>query len=130
LAAAALRATPEVLLEDLNTFGLLFESLAVRDLRIYSQALAGTVYHYRDDSGLEVNAVVELGDGRWAAFEVKLGGANNLEMAAANLRRLAGKVSEQRASELCSLNVLTAGSESFTRPGGVNVIALGHLSAS
>jgi predicted AAA+ superfamily ATPase len=130
LAAAALRARPQALLEDLNTFGLLFESLAVRDLRIYAQALAGAVYHYRDDSGLEVDAVVELGDGRWAAFEVKLGGAANLEAAAANLRRLAGKVSAQRADQLCSLNVLTAGNESYTRPDQINVIALGHLSAA
>jgi predicted AAA+ superfamily ATPase len=130
LAAAALRASPQALLADLNTFGLLFESLAVRDLRIHAQTRAGAVYHYRDDSGLEVDAVVELGDGRWAAFEVKLGGAANLEAAAANLRRLADKVSPRRADQLRSLNILTAGNESYTRPDQVNIIALGHLSAA
>jgi predicted AAA+ superfamily ATPase len=130
LAAAALRAQPEALLDDLNTLGLLFESLAIRDLRIYTQTLEGAVYHYRDDSGLEVDAIVELGDGRWAAFEVKLGGADNIKLAAANLCKLATKVSAQRAEKLCSLNVLTAGDESYTRPDGVNVIALGHLSAA
>ncbi|MDR1213830.1 MAG: DUF4143 domain-containing protein [Propionibacteriaceae bacterium] len=130
LASAALRTGPETLLADLNAFGLLFESLAVRDLRIYAQRLGGAVYHYRDDSGLEVDAVVELGDGRWAAFEVKLGGTSQVERAAMNLRKLVAKVSEQRTRRLCSLNVLTAGHESYTRPDSVNVIALGHLSAS
>lgn len=127
LAAAALRARPAALLADLDAFGLLFESLTIRDLRIYAQTLGGAVYHYRDDTGLEVDAIVELGDGRWSAFEVKLGGADNIEKAAANLWKLKAKVSEQRASQLRSLNVVTAGAESYTRPDNVNVIALGHL---
>ena len=129
LATAALRARPDALLDDLDAFGLLFQSLAVRDLRIYAQPLGGTVYHYRDDSGLEVDAIVELGDGRWSAFEVKLGGTGNIEKASASLRALKAKVSEQRARQLSTLNVVTAGAESFTRPDGVNVIALGHLFA-
>jgi hypothetical protein len=70
LAVAALRATPQHLLRDLNLFGLLFESLVVRDLRVHAQAMEGTVYQYRDNTGLEVDAVVELADGRWGAFEV------------------------------------------------------------
>ncbi|MDZ7630302.1 MAG: DUF4143 domain-containing protein [Gemmatimonadaceae bacterium] len=69
LAAAALRATPERLLADLNLLGLLFESLVVRDLRVYAQASDATVLHYRDNTGLEVDAIVEVADGRWAAFE-------------------------------------------------------------
>ena len=129
LATAALRAGPGALLGDLEAFGLLFESLAVRDLRIYAQMLGGAVYHYRDSSGLEVDAVVELGDGRWSAFEVKLGGASSIDDAAASLKQLSAKVSVQRARDLATLNVLTAGAESFTRPDGVNVIALGHLHA-
>ncbi len=129
LATAALRAQPDALLDDLDTFGLLFESLAIRDLRIYAQPLGGTVYHYRDDSGLEVDSIVELGDGRWSAFEVKLGGTANIEKAATSLRALKAKVSEQRARQLSTLNVVTAGAESYTRPDGVNVIALGHLFA-
>lgn len=120
LATAALRAQPEALLDDLDTFGLLFESLAIRDLRIYAQPLGGTLYHYRDDSGLEVDAIVELGDGRWSAFEVKLGGTGNIEKAASSLRALKARVSEQRARQLSTLNVVTAGAESYTRPDGVS----------
>lgn len=127
LAAAALRAEPDALLNDLETFGLLFESLAIRDLRVYAQALGGGVYHYRDDSGLEVDAVVELGDGRWSAFEVTLGGSANLDKAAASLRALKAKVSPAKAAQLATLNVLTAGSESYPRNDGLNVVALGHL---
>jgi predicted AAA+ superfamily ATPase len=73
LAAAALAATPARMLNNLNLMGFMFESLAVRDLRVYAQAHAGTVYHYRDNTGLEVDAIVELADGTWAAFEIKLG---------------------------------------------------------
>jgi len=128
LAAAALGASPSGLLDDLNTFGLLFESLCVRDLRVHTEALGGSVYHYRDETGLEVDIIVELSDGFWSAFEVKLGGAKNVDSAANNLAKLAKKVSEQRAKQLQSLNVVTAGETSYTRPDGVNVIALGHLS--
>jgi predicted AAA+ superfamily ATPase len=70
LAVAALRATPERLLDDLELLGFLFKSLVVRDLRIYAQAADAHVLHYRDDGGLEVDAIVEAGDGRWMAFEV------------------------------------------------------------
>lgn len=127
LAAAALGASPKALLDDLNTLGLLFESMCVRDLRVLAQPLGGTVYHYRDSSGLEVDAIVECGDGRWAAFEVKLGGRKNIDMGADHLLALRRKVSQQRAGQLASLNVLTAGNTSYTRDDGVNVVALGHL---
>lgn len=130
LAAAAIGVSRGALLDDLNTLGLLFESLCIRDLRVYAQQLAGSVYHYRDEVGLEVDAIVELNDGRWAAFEVKMGGAKNVELAARNLTALAGKVSEKRSDQLASLNILTAGNTSYTRPDGINVVALGHLGAS
>lgn len=91
LAAAAIRATPQRLLGDLNYTGFLFESLVVRDLRIYAQKLDATVYHYQDNTGLEVDAVVELPDGRWAAFEVKLGHAH-VDEAAANLLKFRDRV--------------------------------------
>lgn len=105
----------------------MFESLCIRDLRVYAQQLAGAVYHYRDEVGLEVDAIVELNDGRWAAFEVKMGGSKNIELAANTLKALKFKVSEKRSSQLASL---TAGSTSYTRPDGINVVALGHLGAS
>ena len=129
LAAAALGAQPQTLLDDPRTLGLFFESLAVRDLRVQAQTLGGSVFHYRDETGLEVDAIVELADGRWAAFEVKLGGSQFVDSAASNLAKLAGKVSPQRAAQLRSLNVVTAGTTSYTRPDGVNVVALGHLGA-
>lgn len=127
LAAAALGASPTGLLNDLSTFGLLFESLCVRDLRVHANVLGGNVYHYRDETGLEVDAIVELADGRWSAFEVKMGGRKNIDAAAVNLTKLAEKASVLRAKQLCSLNVVTAGNTSYVRSDGVNVIALGHL---
>ncbi len=79
LAVAALQATPARLLEDLRFFGLLFESLVIRDLRIYAQANDAQVLHYREKGGLEVDAVVQAADSRWAAFEVKLGHAGSMK---------------------------------------------------
>ena len=73
MAAAALGAGPEHLLRDFPWFGFLFESMVIRDLRVYAQAMGARLYHYRDDTGLEVDAIVDAGPGRWAAFEVKLG---------------------------------------------------------
>lgn len=73
IAAAVLGATPESLLGDFETFGLLFESMCVRDLRVYSEPLGGGLFHYRDKTGLEADAVIVLRDGRWALIEVELG---------------------------------------------------------
>ena len=127
LAAAALRAGSSELLADLNTFGLLFESMAIRDLRVYSDSLDASVTHYRDETGLEVDAIVEQRGGVWSAFEIKMGGEPAIEGAARSLAALAKKVAPQRREQLATLNVLTAGTVSYTRPDGVNVIALGHL---
>lgn len=130
IAVAALGTSARGLLDDLSAFGLFFESLCVRDLRVYAQFHGGEVFHYRDSSNLGVDAIVELRDGRWAAFEIKLGGAKAIDAAAVNLAKLARKVSAERASQLCSLNVLTGGDASYTRPDGVNVVSLGHLAGS
>ena len=127
-AAAALQASPDAGLNDLNTMVILFESLAIRDLRIYADALHGRVSHYRDSNGLEVDAIVELRDERWAAFEVKIGGEKNLNTAATNLLALQRKVSEKREEQLQGLFILTAGEMSYTRPDDVHVVSLGHLS--
>lgn len=127
LAAAALQASPQNLLDDLKTLGFLFESLAIRDLRVYADAAGGRVTHYKDETGLEADAIVELTSGRWAAFEVKLGGHKYIDEAARHLKKLAAKVSPARAAELGSLTVITGGTTSFTRADGVNVVALGHL---
>ena len=105
--------------------GFLFESLVVRDLRVYIEALDGRLFHYRDNTGLEVDAVVELPDGRWAAFEVKLGAHPRLvDAAAASLLKLNSIVSGDGP---VALGVITGTGYSLTRPDGVLQIAIGAL---
>jgi uncharacterized protein len=125
LAAAALGATPATLLKDLNTFGLLFESLVVRDLRVYAQPLDAGVFHYRDQSGLEVDAIVDAGE-RWAAFEVKLG-PGLADEAAAALRRFADRVDTSKRGEPAMLGVIVGSGYGYTRDDGVHVIPVGAL---
>jgi predicted AAA+ superfamily ATPase len=127
LAVAALRATPDRLLRDLNQLGYLFESLVVRDLRIYAQPLDGTIYQYRDSNDLEADAVVELADGRWAAFEVKLGGSEAIDQAAASLLRFARGIDTSKSGEPALLGVITGGGYGYRRPDGVAVIPIGAL---
>lgn len=127
IAAAALGAKADGLLNDLKTMGFLFESLCVRDLRVYSRLLDGEVCHYRDKSGLEVDAVVQLADGRWGAIEVKLGGEKKIAEGAEHLIKLAEKV-DQKVTQMPSfLMVLTGGRYAYTRSDGVHVVPLGCL---
>jgi predicted AAA+ superfamily ATPase len=126
LAAAALRATPERLLADLQALGLLFESLVVRDLRVYAQASDATVLHYRDNTGLEVDAIVEVSDGQWAAFEVKLG-QGQVDAAAASLLTFATRVDTAKCGAPAALGVITASGYGYQRPDGVHVIPIGAL---
>jgi predicted AAA+ superfamily ATPase len=98
IATAVLRTTPDSLLEDFNTFGFLFESLCIRDLRVYAQALDGEVFHYRDKSGLEADAIVHLKDGRWGAIEIKMG-SKEIEEAAGNLQTLREKINLDKMRE-------------------------------
>lgn len=126
LAVAALGARPARLLRDVETMGLLFESLAVRDLRIYSQAMDGSVFHYRDGSGLEADAVVQLRDGTWAAFEVKLG-LGQIDAAAKQLLTLAERVDSDRHGQPGALAVITGWGYAYRRPDGVHVIPIGAL---
>jgi predicted AAA+ superfamily ATPase len=127
LAVAALRATPTTLLADLNYAGFLFESMVIRDLRILSQPKDGTVFHYRDSNGLEVDAIVELPDGRWGAFEVKLG-TNLAEEGAANLLRFHRTVDTTKRGTPGVLAVITGDGEyAVTRPDGVSLIPISAL---
>lgn len=127
LATAALGATPARVAGDLEFLGLLFESLVVRDLRILTQPLGGTVYHYRDKNGLEVDAVVQLDDGRWGAFEVKLGGERHIEAGAASLRRLAALVDPARCGPPSILGVVTMSGYGYRRSDGIAVIPVRSL---
>ncbi len=126
LAVAALGADPDRLLRDVETLGLLFESLVVRDLRVFAQALDATVYHYRDATGLEADAIVERRDGTWAAFEVKLG-PGAVDGAARSLLRLAERVDLARHGQPTALVVVTGWGYGYRRPDGVCVVPIGAL---
>lgn len=106
--------------------GLLFESLVIRDLRVYSQGLDGQVLHFQDEKGLEVDAVVELADGRWGGFEVKLG-AKSIDAGAESLLRFAGRVDTKKAGEPAVLGVITGGGYGYRRTDGVDVIPIVSL---
>lgn len=124
IAARMLDAYPEDLLNDLNTFGLLFESLVIRDLRIYSQLLNGKVYHYRDKTSLEVDAIIHLDNGEWGAIEVKLG-SSKVDIAAKNLIKFSEKVNLKNGPSF--LGVITATKYAYKREDGVLVIPIGCL---
>lgn len=124
LAAAALRATPKALLADLKTLGLLFESMVVRDLRVYAQTLGGELFHYRDSSGLEVDVIIDNGI-EFAAFEIKLGN-RQIDDAAAQLLKFSQRI-DPGGRELVALGVITATGVAYTRNDGVSVIPIGTL---
>jgi predicted AAA+ superfamily ATPase len=128
LAAAALGANEQSLLNDLKFTGFLFESMVVHDLRVYGQANDAKVYHYRDSSGLEVDSIVQKYNGDWCAFEIKLG-IGEIEEAAANLLRFAALVDPQKSGMPKSLNIITGTGMSYTRKDGINVISFASLGA-
>jgi predicted AAA+ superfamily ATPase len=125
-AASLLNASPKDLLQDVETFGLLFESLVVRDLRVYADHLGGYVSHYRDKTGLEADAIVHLSDGRWGAAEIKLG-SRELDKAASNLIKLANKIDTSNAQEPSFLMIITGTEFGYTREDGVHVVPIGCL---
>lgn len=128
LAVAGLGATPGRLLRDVETLGLLFESLVVRDLRIFAQTLDASVFHYRDSTDLEADAIVETRDGAWAAFEVKLG-PSAVDRAAETLLRVAARVDPDKHGKPAALGVITGWGYGYMRPDGVAVIPIGALAA-
>jgi len=129
LAVAALDATPTGLANDLKTLGFVFENLVVRDLKVYADLLGAKVCHYRDDEGLEADAVVEAGDGRWAAFEIKLG-VTEEDAAAASLIRVRDKLVARGAPAPAGLAVIYGvGAHAYTRADGVHVLPITALGA-
>jgi hypothetical protein len=128
IATAALGIGPNDLLNDLNTFGLFFETLCVRDLRVFAQALDGAVYHYRDSSGLECDAVVHLRNGSYGLVEIKLGGETWIEEGASTLKSLAKKIDTTKMKEPSFLMVLTGTTGyAYRREDGVYVVPIGCL---
>ncbi len=126
IAACFLGASPSSLVDDLSTYGYLFESLVVRDLRIYAAALGGEVRHYHDSYGLEADAVILLDDGRWGAIEIKLG-SGYVDDAAKNLRKLAERVDTDVAGKPSFLAVVTCTAYAYRREDGVYVVPIACL---
>lgn len=128
IAVAALGLGSEDLVNDLETFGLLFETLCVRDLRVYADALDGMVYHYRDKNGLECDAVIHLRNGAYGLVEIKLGGAAAIEKGASTLMELASKIDTTKMKVPAFLMVLTAvGDYAYQRKDGIYVVPVGCL---
>lgn len=129
IATAALGLGPDDLMNDLNTMGFFFETMCVRDLRVFAEALNGKVYHYRDKSGLECDAVVQLRNGQYGLIEIKLGGQSLINDGVATLNALAGRIDTSRMKAPAFLMVLTATGEfAYRRPeDGVYVVPIGCL---
>lgn len=128
IAIAVLGVGPEDLIKDLNTFGLLFETMAIRDLRVYADALNGQVYHYRDRNGLECDAVVHLRNGNYGLIEIKLGGDSLIESGAETLKKLASRIDTDKMPAPSFLMVLTGiGPYSYQREDGILVVPITSL---
>lgn len=126
VAAYFLKASPSNLLEDLNMFGYLFESLVIKDLRAYMSAMGGDVLHYHDSYGMEADAIVRLDDGRWGAIEVKIG-QGYIDTAAKNLRKIVEQVDEDAMGRPSFMAVITCTSYAYRREDGVYVVPLACL---
>ena len=128
IAVAALGIGPNDLINDLNTFGFLFETLCVRDLRVYADALNGSVYHYRDKDGQECDAVIHLRNGKYGLIEIKLGGDKLIEEGVTSLKAMEAKIDTSRMNNPSFLMVLTGtGDYAYRRPDGVYVVPIGAL---
>jgi len=128
IGTAALGLGPNDLISDLNTMGLFFETLCVRDIRVYAEAIDGSVYHYRDKSGLECDAVVHLRNGRYGLIEIKLGGDKLVEEGAKTLKALASKIDSDKMNVPAFQMILTGtGKYAMQRPDGIYVVPIGCL---
>lgn len=126
LPIAVLKLTRESLLSDLRYVGFLFKSLVYHNLKVYAQAIDAEVFHYRDSTGLEIDAIVQQAGGKWAAFEIKLG-VGMIEEAANNLLKFENVVDSKTHPRPNSLNIITGSGMSYTRPDGINVISINAL---
>jgi len=127
LAVAAMNGSPAAVGGDLEAMGLLFESMTVRDLRIYAQSLGARLYYYGDDSGLEADAIIDGIDGEWAAVEIKLGGGTAITKAMDSLRAVRKRVDTARRGMPARLIVVTAFGHGYQTDDGVAVVPLTAL---
>lgn len=128
IAVAALGIGPDDLINDLNTFGLVFENLCIRDLRVYAESINGDVYHYRDATDLECDAVIHLRNGSYGLIEIKLGGEHLIDEGAKNLLQLQDKIDTTKMNNPSFLMVLTAtGKYAYKREDGIYVVPIGCL---
>lgn len=128
IATASLGLGPEDLIKDLNTMGLFFETMCVRDLRVYAESINGELYHYRDKSGLECDTVVHLRNGSFGLIEIKLGGDRLIEEGAENLKKFSRKIDTDKMKAPSFLMVLTGtGNFAYRRKDGVYVVPIGCL---
>ena len=128
IATAALRIGPDDLMKDLKAFGFIFETLCVRDLRVYAESLDGDVYHFRDSNGLECDAVIHLRNGRFGLVEIKLGGDKLIEEGVRNLKKLEQVLDESKVGSPSFLMILTAvGQFAYRREDGVYVVPISCL---
>ncbi|RKM55125.1 ATP-binding protein [Butyrivibrio sp. X503] len=124
IGAAALGITPEGIFKDITTFGLLFESLVVHDLRVYADTIGARVYKYRDAKRREADAVIQFADGTWALIEVKLGGQDDIEQAAQNLIKIADDIDWKKSGKPAFLMVVTKNKVAYRMENGVYVVPL------
>ena len=126
IATAVLDIKPNDLIQDLNTFGLMFEVLCIRDLKIYAESIGGNITFYRDEHGFEVDAIIRINNGKWGAIEIKLG-AGHIDEAAANLLKFKKRINTKKSGEPSFLMVLTGTDYSYKRQDGIYVVSIGTL---
>lgn len=127
IATACLGLTPDSLFKNMDTFGLLFESMAIRDLRVYCDTINARLYKYRDSKNREADAVIQFEDGSWGLVEVKLGGQKDIDYASEKLLNIAKDIDEEKTGNQSFLMVVTKGNLAYKRPDGVYVVPLGCL---
>lgn len=126
IGATSLKLTSSKLLKDFETFGLFFEALVIRDLRIYTETLGGEVYRYKDKSGLEIDAIIQLNDGQWGAIQVKMG-SHLFDEAADKLKEFAEKIDTKKMGDASFLAIISATEYAYQRDDGVYIIPIGML---
>jgi hypothetical protein len=121
-----MRINSNKLINESNTFGLFFESLVIKELRIYADLVGGDVYFYKDTTGLEIDAIIELQNGDFMIFDIKIGSQEGIESGFSNINRFKEKLEKNKLKNLISMNIITAGQIAYSKDG-INVFPLAQL---